>query len=43
MNAPVLLNLINELSKSDKMQGLLSIFGFFVTSLISSIMQEYEC
>ena len=39
----VLLNLLNELGKSDKMRGLPSIYGFFATSLINSIIQEYEC
>ena len=29
MNAHVLLNLLNELGKRDKMQGLLSIFSLF--------------
>ena len=36
MSAHVLLNLINELRKSDKMR-------FFETSLIKSIIQVYEC
>ena len=43
MSAHVLLNLLNELRKSDKMQGLLSIYYFYTTSLINSIIQEYEC
>ena len=36
MSAHVLLNLLNELRKRDKMRG------FFATSLINSIIQEHE-
>ena len=43
MSAHVLLNLLNELGKSDKMQGLRSIFHFFTTRLINSIIQEHKC
>ena len=45
MRAHVLLNLLNELGKRDKMQGLLSILSlfFFVIGLINSIIQEHEC
>ena len=46
MSAHVLLNLLNELEKKDKMRGLSSIFFFFfffATSLIDSIIQEHEC
>ena len=44
MSAHVLLNLLNELGKRDKMLGLLSILSlFFATSLINSIIQEHEC
>ena len=43
MSAHVLLNLLNELGKRDKMRGLLSIYFFFATSLINSIIQEHEC
>ena len=42
MSAYVLLNLLNELIKRDKMRGLQSIL-FFSTSLIKSIIQEHEC
>ena len=35
MSAHVLLNLLNELRKRDKMRGL--------TSLINSIIQEHKC
>ena len=42
MSAHVLLNLLNQLEKSDKMQGLPSIYRFFATSLINSIIQEHE-
>ena len=37
MCAHVLLNLLNELGKRDKMRG------FFATSLIHSITHEHEC
>ena len=43
MSANVLLNLLNELGKRDKMRGLPNIFIFFATSLINSIIQEHEC
>ena len=42
MSAFVLLNLLNELRKSDKMRGLPSILSFFATSLINSIIQEHK-
>ena len=38
MSAHVLLNLLNKLGKSDKMQGLPSILSFFSMSLINSII-----
>ena len=40
MSAHVLLNLLNELRKRDKMLGKPRIFA---TSLINSIIQEHEC
>ena len=43
MSAHVSLNLLNELGKRDKMRGLPSIYLFFATSLINSIIQEHEC
>ena len=43
MSAHVLLNLLNELGKRNKMQGLPSILSLFATCLINSIIQEYEC
>ena len=43
MSAHVLLNLLNELGKRDKMRGLPSILFIFATSLINSIIQEHEC
>ena len=43
MSAHVLLNLLKELRKKDKMRGLPSIYLFFATSLINSIIQEHEC
>ena len=44
MSAHVLLNLLNGLTKRDKMQGLSGAFYlFFASSLINSIIQEYEC
>ena len=42
MSAYVLLNLLNELGKRDKMRGLASILLLFTTSLINSIIQEHE-
>ena len=38
MSANILLNLLNELGKSDKMRGLPSILSFFATSLTNSII-----
>ena len=43
MSAHVLLNLLNELRRRDKMRGLPSILSLFATSLIDSIIQEREC
>ena len=43
ISAHVLLNLLNELGKRDTMRGLPSIFSFFPTRLINSIIQEHEC
>ena len=40
MSAHVLLNLLNELGKRDKMRGLPSILSFFATSLINLIKQR---
>ena len=43
MSAPVLLNLLNNLRKRDKMQGLsLTFYLFSSTCLINSIIQEQE-
>ena len=42
MSAHVLLNLLNELGKSDKMRGLSSILSLLARSLINSIIQEHE-
>ena len=42
MSANVLLDLLNELKKSDKMRGLPSILSLFATSLINSIIQEHD-
>ena len=42
MSAHVLLILLNELWKRDKMRGLLSILSLFATSLIYSIILEHE-
>ena len=41
MTADVLLNLLNEMGKKGKNARLAE--DFFATSLISSIIQEYEC
>ena len=43
MSAHVLLNLLNEMRKRDKMRGLPSILSIFATSLIDSIIQKHEC
>ena len=43
MSAYVLLILLNELRKRDKMRGLPSILSLFATSLINSIIQEHVC
>ena len=42
MSAQVLLNLLNELRKTDKMRGLPNILSIFATSLINSVIQEHE-
>ena len=42
MSAHVLLSLLTELGKSNKMRGLSSILSLFATSLINSIIQEHE-
>ena len=41
--AHVLLSLLNELGKSDKMLGLPSILSLFAMSVINAITQEYKC
>ena len=45
MSAHILLNLLNELGKRDKMRGLPSLAFYFYspTRLINSIIQEHEC
>ena len=43
MSAHGLLNLLNQFEKRDKMQGLPSIYLFFATSIIDSIVLEHEC
>ena len=43
MSAPILLNLLNKLRKSDKMRGLSSNLTLFATNLLNSIIQEHEC
>ena len=43
MSAHILLKLLYELLKRDKMRGLTSILSLFATSLINSIIQEHEC
>ena len=40
MSAHVLLNLLKELRKRDKMRGLRAFYLFFATSLMNSIIQE---
>ena len=43
MSAHVLLNLLINRGKRDKMRGLPSIYLFFATNLFNSIIQEHEC
>ena len=43
MSAPVLLNLLNELRKRDKIRGLPSILSLFRDEFNKSIIQEHEC
>ena len=43
MSAHVLLNLLNEYGKRDKMSGLPSIYLFLAMSFIKSIKHEHEC
>ena len=43
MSVHVLLNLVNELGKRDKMLVCGAFYLFFATSLINSIIQEQEC
>ena len=43
MSAHVLLNILNELRKRDKMRGCRAFDLFFATSLINSLIQEHEC
>ena len=42
MSAHVLLKLLNQLRKRDKMRGLPSILSFFATCLINSIKHEHD-
>ena len=43
MSAYVLLNLSNNLEKAIKCEACRAFYRFFATSLINSILQEYEC
>ena len=43
MSAHVLLNLLNELRKRDKMRGVPSILSLFRKALNNSIKREHEC
>ena len=43
MSAHVLLNLLNEMGKRDKMRGLSSILSLFRNEFKKSIIQEHEC
>ena len=43
MSAHVLLNLLNELVKRDKMRGLPSILSLFRNKFNKFIIQEHEC
>ena len=43
MSAHILLNILNELRKRDKMRGLLSILSLFRREFKNSIKQGQEC
>ena len=43
MSAHVLLKLLNELRKIDKMQGMQSILSLFRDKFNNSMIQEHEC
>ena len=43
MSAPVLMNLLNVLGKSDKIRGLQSILSFFRKEFNKFNKQEHEC
>ena len=43
MSTHVLLNLLKELRKRDKMRGLQSILSLFRNEFNNSIIQEHEC
>ena len=43
MSDHALLNLLNELRKSDRLQSCQAFIAFFTRSLINSIIQEHEC
>ena len=43
MSAHVLLNLLNEIGKRDKMRGLPSILSLFCDEFNNSIIQEHKC
>ena len=43
MSAHVLLNLLNELRKRDKMRDLPSILSLFRNNLMNPRIQEHEC
>ena len=43
MSAHVLMNLLNELEKRDKMRDLASISSLFRNEFINSIIQEHDC
>ena len=43
MSAHVLLHLLNQLGKRDKMRGLASILSLFCNNLINSIIMEHKC
>ena len=43
MSAPVLINLLNEMGKSDKIRGLQGILSFFRNEYNKFNKQEHEC
>ena len=43
LSAHVLLNLLNQLGKSDKCKACRAFYHFLAASLLNSIIQDYDC